>query len=70
MKIVQLTTGTLLAIMMLATSCDVIDNPIQEGGPIDPPDTATFTKNVLLEDYTGHTCGQCPCSSRHSRKHG
>lgn len=41
--------------------CDNIDRPYTES-PVDPgPDTGKFVKqNILLEDYTGHTCGNCP----------
>jgi len=49
----------LSAVMVMAMSCDVIDNPIEN--PDVPIDTTTKVKqNVLLEDYTGHTCGNCP----------
>lgn len=56
-------TFSALAVLLLVTSCDVIENPIQEGGVIPPPDTATYTQNVLLEDYTGHVCGNCPAAA-------
>lgn len=53
---------TLLSIIVgiaLLTSCDVIDNPIET--PEIPVDTTkSFKQNVLIEDYTGHTCGNCP----------
>lgn len=41
--------------------CDNIDRPYTES-PVDPgPDTGKYVKqNILLEDYTGHTCGTCP----------
>jgi len=51
------------------TSCDQIDyRTAQElPGPIDPNDTTApkdssviLTKRVLLFDFTGHTCGNCP----------
>lgn len=46
-------------ILISATACDVIDNPVQS--PVVPVDTTSKVKqNVLLEDYTGHTCGNCP----------
>lgn len=46
-------------------SCDKIDPPYTEP-IISPIDTTgndsiiTRTRKVLLEDYTGHTCGNCP----------
>ena len=58
MKNVSAMLGVLL--LLIVTACDVIDNPVQQGG-VPPPDTsADFKQNVLLEDYTGHTCGNCP----------
>lgn len=45
--------------LVLLTSCDIIDNPIET--PEVPVDTTkSFKQNVLIEDYTGHTCGNCP----------
>ena len=45
---------------VLAVSCDVIENPIQNPD-VGPGDTTLAVKqNVLLEDYTGHLCGNCP----------
>ncbi|NQW31053.1 MAG: Omp28 family outer membrane lipoprotein [Ignavibacteria bacterium] len=47
------------AILFIASACDVIDNPVQSiDVPIDT--TKKVQQNVLLEDYTGHTCGNCP----------
>lgn len=61
------------------SSCDYVEDPITPvygdldtslyPGPgfyILPEFDATFpssTKNVLLEDYTGHTCGNCPAAA-------
>lgn len=50
------------------TSCDIIEAPYTEGTPIDtvlcPPQdfvsNTTHIRKVLVEDYTGHTCGNCP----------
>ena len=49
-----------LALTFTLVGCDIIDDPIQEGGggPIDTSDA--IKQNVLLEDYTGHLCGNCP----------
>lgn len=62
--------------ILYSSSCDKIDNPIKPiygdldtslyPGPgfyIFPEFDATFpsnVKNILIEDYTGHTCGNCP----------
>jgi thiol-disulfide isomerase/thioredoxin len=59
MKSVRMIVGVLL-LMVSITACDIIDDPIQSGG-ITPPDTTLkFIQKVLIEDYTGHTCGNCP----------
>lgn len=43
-------------------SCDYIVDPIEDngnsGGPVGGGDT--IVRKVLVEDYTGHTCGNCP----------
>ena len=48
-------------------SCDKIDPPYTEPLNINPGDTSntgdtavTRLRKVLVEDYTGHTCGNCP----------
>jgi len=50
----------LSATILLFSSCDYVTNPIQEGGGIDPGDTTTVKRKVLLEDFTGHYCANCP----------
>lgn len=48
--------------------CDIIEAPYTEGTVLDtaicPPQNFTLnqthTRKILLEDYTGHTCGNCP----------
>jgi thiol-disulfide isomerase/thioredoxin len=68
MKIFLLTITVVAA--LLVNACDVVEAPYLKN-PIDPADTLlkdTSTvvvstgglQNVLLEDYTGHTCGNCP----------
>lgn len=59
-----------LVFAALGTSCDVIEAPYEKNPtvPVDTTlrDTSTTqissngVQNVLLEDYTGHTCGNCP----------
>lgn len=39
-------------------SCDKIEPPYKENNTITPGETGK--RNVLLEDYTGHTCVNCP----------
>ncbi len=46
-------------VAVILGSCDIITEPVQS--PTVPIDTTTSVKqNVLIEDYTGHTCGNCP----------
>ncbi len=43
-------------------ACDIVEPPYienHEGG-----DTGQFVKKVLLEDYTGHTCINCPAAAK------
>lgn len=64
---------SLLALVTLlagiSMSCDYVDDPKPDvddgGGTVDTTGTIldsnmTFTKKVLLEDFTGHACGNCP----------
>jgi hypothetical protein len=48
-------------------SCDKVDGPFREGleadtvaCPLPVFPVGSGVKNVLLEDFTGHTCGNCP----------
>lgn len=52
----------LIAFGILITSCDKIEPPFREnqGGG----NTETETRKVLLEDYTGHTCVNCPAAAK------
>ncbi|MDW8303038.1 MAG: Omp28 family outer membrane lipoprotein [Bacteroidia bacterium] len=51
---------TVLGFILVLTGCDIVEKPYKEnvsnGGSTD---TATVRK-VLLEDFTGHKCGNCP----------
>lgn len=52
---------------ILATSCDVVTDPLEK--PIVPPDTSeAVVQNVLLEDYTGHLCGNCPAAADRAKE--
>ena len=53
--------------IFLLTACDKIEGPVHEEqtGSVDTtcafaPDNSPARKKVLLEDYTGFTCGNCP----------
>lgn len=52
-----------LAALFILTACDVVEPPYTERPP-EPEDTTTVKRNVILEDYTGHTCGNCPRAAK------
>lgn len=52
----------LLVLFASATACDVIVGDPRENGVAPPPDTSG-TRNVLLEDFTGQLCGNCPAAA-------
>jgi hypothetical protein len=46
-------------------SCDKVDGPyIEKINNDDNNDTAEFVQNILIEDYTAHTCVNCPRAAR------
>lgn len=59
---------------ILLASCDYVDNPYPETnanlGDTSSCPTATFPtvtshiKKILIEDFTGHTCGNCPRAAK------
>jgi len=58
------------------TSCDVVDyKDAVEKRPLVPVDTTADTiaevippNNILIEDFTGHTCGNCPSAAREAKR--
>lgn len=69
MKLHQLALSAITA--LLISGCDKIEGPYGTttgGGPIGGD---TILQNVLLEDFTGHTCTFCPNAHREAtRLHG
>lgn len=47
-----------LSVLIFLSSCDKIKTPIQSTQV--QGDTTKYIRKVLIEDYTGHTCGNCP----------
>jgi hypothetical protein len=50
-----------LSLIVVFASCDKVDGPY--GSPVSQiggGDTVQIIRKVLIEDYTGHTCGNCP----------
>ena len=43
-------------------SCDKVEAPYKEAIEIPDDTTAKYQKNVLLEDFTGHKCVNCPAA--------
>ena len=60
MKIINKLSFFVLFVLLLQ-SCDKIEPPYKESA-VDQGGTAT--KKVLLEDYTGHLCPNCPTASK------
>ncbi len=61
----------LLGIVLIITSCDVIEGDVFENPNTFIPDTSgndtvqiSFAKKLLVEEYTGHKCGNCPGGAR------
>lgn len=52
---IAVVTSCLLSFAM----CDKIDEPFQ-----DPSNASNGSKKVLIEEFTGHTCGNCPEGSK------
>lgn len=51
----------LISGLFLFSTCDIVDAPYIETP--DGNDTSQFVKKVLVEDYTGHTCPNCPSAA-------
>ena len=49
----------LLVIVLFASACDVIEGP-----KVDPSGFTGTSNKVLIEDFTGHMCGNCPNAHR------
>ena len=57
---------TLLSAILIITSCDIVEGPYLTDEAITPIDTTTnsYVKKVLVEDFTGHLCPNCPDAAR------
>lgn len=50
-------------VLSLTTGCDYVNNPTNvapQGGGTGTNTVVAVPRKVLVEDYTGHTCGNCP----------
>lgn len=57
-------TGLFVLALLGLASCDVIENPIKDGGVVNPVESDTVYRNVFIEDFTGHRCKNCPKASK------
>lgn len=56
-----------LAFSFAISSCDVLEGPFDEQAN-NNIDTTKPLRKIILEDYTGHTCGNCPCAAVEAKK--
>ena len=56
----QIKIGLFIVIIISFFGCDYIINPVKPKTVIISTDTTKVYKNVLVEDYTGSTCVNCP----------
>ncbi len=66
MKLHQLAISALA--FFLISGCDEIDGPYGTGINGGPVGGDTIVQNVLLEDFTGHTCQACPNAHREATR--
>ena len=64
MKHLKYTISFFLGILLFnITSCDVVEGPYLIDDNTNPVDTNNFVKKVLIEDFTGHRCPNCPAAA-------
>ena len=47
-------------LVLISTGCDKVDEPFIQSAPSGTDTSTVYARKVLLEDFTGHTCGNCP----------
>ena len=55
--------GLLIGFLTGFYSCDVIEGDYMTAGTTNPIDTTSVVKKVLIEDFTGHRCPNCPSAA-------
>ena len=61
MKKIKHLIGLSFGILILSiSSCDIVEGPYMIDGNINTIDTVSYVKKVLIEDFTGHRCPNCP----------
>ena len=64
MRKIKYIIATLFGILLFnITSCDIIEGPYLIDNNTNTVDTNTFVKKVLIEDFTGHRCPNCPAAA-------
>ena len=64
MKHLKYTIALFFGILLFnITSCDIVEGPYLIDNNTNPVDTNTFVKKVLIEDFTGHRCPNCPAAA-------
>ena len=64
MKIIKYNIIICLNILLFnITSCDIVEGPYLTNNNTNPIDTNTYIKKVLIEDFTGHRCPNCPAAA-------
>ena len=53
----------LLALPLILTACDVVKEPVPPGIPVTGGNGEEVRRRVLLEDFTGHRCNNCPAAA-------
>lgn len=54
---------TIICSIIIFSSCDKVEGPYMNDTNIEPIDT-TYLKKILIEDFTGHLCPNCPDAAR------
>lgn len=55
---------TILVAFVFVYSCDVVDDPIKNNGSVTPIDTTQVLRKIVIEDFTGHQCKNCPKAAK------
>ena len=63
MKVLKL-LSVVIALLFVLSACEKVAPPYVEKSDHGGGDTSKVLKRVLLEDYTGHTCVNCPDAAK------
>ena len=55
--------SVIIGFLIILYSCDVIEGDYMNSGTTNPVDTTSVMKKVLIEDFTGHRCPNCPSAA-------